>query len=143
MATTAEALFDFHADVANLPVITPPFPPFRLLSPPKASEVGDEQLLRVGWPAFGSTWTAKVVRIIPGLLTEDIQTKGPFRRWRHQHQFRDVARGRATLTDVVSFRLLPTVVGEFVEFYTVRPLLLTMFRYRHRRTRAILANHNV
>ena len=44
----------------------------------------------------------------------------------------------ARLTDTVSFRLLPTVVGEFVEYWTVRPALQLMFLWRHRKTRVLL-----
>ncbi len=138
---SAHELFEFHANVANLPAISPPFPPFRLLSEPKVAEVGDEQRFRVGWARFGSTWTARMGAVIPDRLTEDVLIRGPFRRWRHRHRFADSTVGKATLTDDVSFRLLPTPAGEFIEYFTVRPMLLLMFRFRHRRTSALLEHH--
>lgn len=141
MRTSASELFGFHANVANLPVITPPFPPFRLLSEPKQAEVGDVQEFRVGWKRAGSTWTARITRVVPGRLMEDTLVTGPFLRWRHQHRFADTGTGMARLTDVISFRLLPTSVGEFVEYFTVRPLIIGMFLYRHRKTRSILEHH--
>jgi ligand-binding SRPBCC domain-containing protein len=139
---TAHELFEFHADVANLPAITPPFPPFRLLGDPKRAEVGDRQVLRLGWDRLGVTWTAKVTRVVTDRLTEDVQEEGPFIAWRHQHQFADSGPGTAVLTDVVAFRLLPSPVGEFIEYFTVRPMLLGLFRYRHRKTRTLLEHHN-
>ncbi len=135
-------LFEFHANVANLPVITPPFPPFQLLSEARNASEGDEQRFRLGWEKLGSTWTARLTRVEPGSLMEDTLVTGPFSRWRHQHRFTDTGPGRARLTDVISFRLLPTPVGEFVEYLTVRPLLLAMFRYRHGKTRRLLEHHS-
>ena len=142
LPVTAHELFEFHANVANLLEITPPFPPFRLLGEPKRAEVGDTQLLRLGWDRLGVTWTARVTRVVTDRLTEDVQEEGPFIAWRHQHQFVDTDPGRARLTDVVAFRILPTWAGEFIEYFTVRPVLLGLFRYRHRKTRALLEHHN-
>lgn len=142
MRTSAKELFEFHANVANLPVITPPFPPFRLVSEPKHAEEGDAQEFRVGWDRLGSTWTARISRVVPGRLMEDTLVTGPFAKWRHQHRFVDTAPGHARLTDAISFRLLPTRAGEFVEFFTVRPMIIGMFRYRHWKTRRILENNN-
>ena len=41
MPGSAEALFELHMDARNLPKISPPFPPVRLLSEPKRSEEGE------------------------------------------------------------------------------------------------------
>ncbi len=134
---SADDLFEIHMDAANLAAISPPFPPFRLLTAPKRAEAGDLQVMRLGFGRLSVEWHARVSRIVPGRLLEDVQERGPFRKWRHQH--RCIAEGSGSrLTDAVSFRLLPTVVGEFVEYWTVRPLLVGMFAYRHRRTRALL-----
>lgn len=72
-------------------------------------------------------------------MMEDVQERGPFRKWRHQHRVHGEGDG-ARLTDVVSFRMLPTPVGEFLEYWLVRPMLIGMFAYRHRRTRALLTH---
>lgn len=134
---SVEDLFAFHMDATNLARISPPWPPFAVISSSIPPEVGDVQVFRVGpWP-LAQTWQARITRIVPGRLLEDTQESGPFLRWRHQH--RTVAEGRGSrLTDVVSFRLVPTPLGAFLEFYTARPLLLAMFAWRHRRTSALL-----
>ncbi len=132
-----EELFAFHLDPGNLARISPPWPPFVMVTPPKQTEAGDVQVFRIGRGPLARTWRARITRIEPGRLLEDTQESGPFRRWRHQHRVeRDGAGSR--LTDVVAFRLLPTPVGAFLEFWLVRPALLAMFAWRHRRTRALL-----
>jgi ligand-binding SRPBCC domain-containing protein len=134
----AERLFEFHADVANLGRISPPFPPFRLVAGGGApTREGDVQVFRLGWKRVGVTWEARITRVVEGRLIEDAQVRGPFRRWRHQHRFIPAADG-AVLEDAVAFRLLPTPVGELVEWLLVRPALLGMFWWRHRKTRALL-----
>jgi len=134
-----EALFAFHMDAKNLARISPPWPPFVMVSPPKPTEAGDVQVFRVGpWPV-ARTWQARITRLEPGRVIEDTQESGPFLRWRHQHRVSADGDG-SRLTDVVAFRLLPTVLGEYVEYLLVRPALWAMFTWRHWRTRQLLAN---
>ena len=140
--TSAYRLFEFHVDARNLPAITPAFPPFSLLTPPKRSEAGDRQRFRIGWERLGSTWEADVVRVVEGRLVEDVQVRGPFRRWRHRHEFADLGSNSALLRDTVSLRLIPTAAGKFAEYFLVRPLVVALFRYRHRKTRQAFTHHN-
>lgn len=141
LPVSASDLFEFHVDAGNLPVITPPFPPFKLLTAPGRSQAGDRQAFRLGWSRAGTTWDALISRVVDGRMVEDIQVRGPFRSWRHRHEFRDLPGGGAVLADTVQFRLLPTPVGKFLEFYAVRPFIFGLFRYRHRKTREFLSHH--
>ncbi|MGE0597974.1 MAG: SRPBCC family protein [Dehalococcoidia bacterium] len=134
-----EELFEFHMDANNLIAISPRIAPMRILSETKRAEVGDLQVMRVGPEPFASAWHARITRIVPGRMMEDGQERGPFRKWRHQHRVSPQGDG-ARLTDAVSFRMLPTPVGEFLEYWMIRPVLLGMFAYRHRKTRALLAH---
>lgn len=131
------SLFDFHLDVANLAGISPPLPHFELLSEPRTTEFGDEQVFRLSIGPFGTTWHARVSKLEQGRVLEDVQTSGPFIRWRHQHRVAEDGDG-SRLTDVVAFRALPTPVGEFVEYFLIRPGIYGMFVWRHRKTRALL-----
>ena len=134
-----ETLFGLHMDATNLPAISPSFPPVTLLSDPKRAEVGDLQVIRFGFARFCLTWHARVTQLVPGRLLEDVQERGPFLKWRHQHRVRE-APGGAEITDAVSFRLIPTPAGEMLEYFLVRPLLRGMFIVRHRKTRQFLAH---
>jgi len=137
---SAEVLFAFHMDPENLATISPAFPPMRVEAPDRPPVRGDLQTFVVGWNRCSIRWVARIERVAPDRLLEDVQEAGPFLRWRHQHLFATVPEG-ARLTDVVSFRLFPTLAGEFLEFWTVTPLLKAMFLYRHRRTRQIVLHH--
>ncbi|GIW12822.1 MAG: hypothetical protein KatS3mg062_0261 [Tepidiforma sp.] len=138
MPVSPQELFDFHADVRNLQAISPPLPPFRLVEGTSPTRAGDLQVFRLGWNRLGVDWYARITRVVPGQLIEDTQERGPFLRWRHQHRFLPGPDGSSWLEDVVGFRLLPTVAGEFVEWLVGRPMLLLMFRWRHWRTRRLV-----
>jgi ligand-binding SRPBCC domain-containing protein len=136
-----ETLFEFHMDAANLTAISPPFPPVRVEAPPGRPQPGDRQVMVIGWGRVAFRWVARIERVVEGSLLQDAQESGPFRRWQHRHRV-TAEPGGARLTDSVSFRLLPSPVGEFLEFWTVRPMLWGMFAFRHRRTRKLVVHHN-
>jgi len=134
----AAKLYSFHLDASNLGAISPPLPRFELQTEPKQSELGDEQRFRLSIGPLGTKWNARITQLRPVSLIEDTQQAGPFLRWRHQHRIS--ADGFASrLTDVVSFRLLPTRGGEILEYFLVRPGIVAMFAWRHWKTRSALA----
>lgn len=133
-----EELFELHCDVRNLGRFSLPGQTFRLTSEVKRSEMGDLQTFDVGLGPLTTRWVAEITMFDPPRLLEDVQVSGPFRRWRHQHQVSAEGDG-SRLTDVVAFRLLPTPLGELIEWLTVRPVMLGMFWFRHRRTQSLLA----
>ena len=64
----------------------------------------------------------------------DVQEKGPFAAWRHEHLFAD---GR--LVDRLAYEVpLATFGGRLVDAALVRPDLERMFAYRHAVTRKAL-----
>ena len=130
-------LFEFHLDMGNLARISPPLPRFELVRAADVTKVGDEQVFRLSLGPFGTTWHARISKVEANTMLEDVQTSGPFRRWRHQHRVTADGAG-SRLTDVVAFRAIPTPVGEFAEYLLIRPGIYAMFAWRHRRTRAIL-----
>lgn len=141
MPVAVSALAAFHLNAANLTAVSPRFPPFRVVSAVAPSRPGDLQRFRVGAGTLSFGWVARVMRVVPDSLLEDTQESGPFIRWRHQHRFAPDGRGGSILTDGVSFRLAPTVAGEFLEFLFVRPALLGLFALRHRNIRMRLSRN--
>lgn len=138
VAVSRQELFDFHAHVSNLARISPPFPRVRIEEPQEPTREGDLQRIVMEAGPLRRNWDARVSRVVPGSLIEDVQERGPFRRWRHQHRFEEAGPGRAVLTDAISFAVLPSPVGAFVEYVLVRPAVWLMLAWRHRKTRTFL-----
>ena len=101
-------VFEFFSRAANLERITPPWLGFRLLTASgleTRAGVSLEYRLRLhgiplGWTSLIEVWE-RDVRFV------DLQIRGPYRLWRHEHRFASVDDGAATrVQDRVDY-LLP------------------------------------
>lgn len=128
--------FALHADVRNLPLLTPP-PGARVLYAASPTQAGDVQVLALGprWAAI--RWVAHVTTFEPPRLMIDEQRRGPFKRFRHAHLV--VPDGDSSvLVDLVDFRLFGGPLGGILDRLLVAPVLQLTFAARHRRTVALL-----
>ncbi len=137
MRATPEALFAFHQDPDNLLRISPPLPRVRIGRANKPAREGDLQLLSLSAGPWSVSWEARITRVMEPALIVDEQEGGPFRCWRHRHRFSQDG-DQSRLTDEISFRLWPTIAGEFAEYWLVRPALVGMLWWRHRQTRRLV-----
>ncbi len=135
LAATPERVFWFHADVRNLPRLTPG--PMRVLAATVPAGEGSIQRLELGPRPFVLRWVARIVCFDPPRRVVDTQACGPFRFWRHTHQVAAVAAG-CVLIDTVEFRLFPGRAGALIDRFVVAPALRVLFAERHRRTRQLL-----
>lgn len=94
-----DAVFEFHADSANLARVLPPGVPLRSIGP---SRLGPDARLRFTFGPFAGQGIVRVWE--PPLRFIDEQTFGPFALWRHEHRFNEVG-GRTWVTDIVEFAL--------------------------------------
>ena len=94
-----DAVFEFHADSANLARVLPSLVPLRSIGP---SRLGRDARLRFTFGPFAGQGIVRVWE--PPLRFIDEQTFGPFALWRHEHRFNEIA-GRTWVTDIVEFAL--------------------------------------
>jgi ligand-binding SRPBCC domain-containing protein len=132
------AVFEFFSKPENLQEITPPWLGFRILTPlPMALQQGSTigYALRVrGIPV---RWLTEIERWDPPFQFVDVQTKGPYRLWRHTHRFveRD---GGTTILDSVEYALPFGILGRLVDRLWVARDLSRIFDYRAQRVRELL-----
>jgi len=136
LAAPVDRVFAFHADVRNLPRLTPG--PARIISAPVPTAEGDLQQIALGVPPLTLRWDARIVRFDPPRLVVDEQERGPFRAWRHTHAVIPLASG-ALLVDSVDFRFFPGRVGGMLDRLVAAPVLRLLFAVQHARTRRIFA----
>lgn len=125
-----ETVFAFHGREGALSLLTPLFPPVRVVSRSGGISKGARVELRVA----GMRWVAVHTAYQQNRLFVDEQVAGPFSRWIHRHEFEDL-RGKTRLTDRVEY-LLPG--GHYVNSlfgWVIRPGLMQMFSHRHRVTK--------
>lgn len=123
-------VFGFHEREDALPLLTPRFPPARVLSRRGGIEKGAEVVLQVG----PFRWVAKHTDYVRNKLFVDEQVSGPFAYWAHRHEFSDEA-GRTRLTDNVEFRIPGGTLANAIFGWMPKLGLAQMFAHRHRVTK--------
>lgn len=123
-----EPVFDFFADAGQLERITPPWVNFRVTTPmpieiQKGTLIDYRLRLRfvpIRWRTLISDWT-------PTSQFVDEQLKGPYRLWRHLHEFEECEEG-TLVRDSVEYRVPG---GKLIERLFVRRDLRRIFEYRY------------
>jgi uncharacterized protein (TIGR01777 family) len=123
-------VFAFFSDAANLAVLTPPWTDLRFLTaPPHATHEGlvIDYRLRLG--PFPMRWRTVIRTWDPPRRMVDVQTRGPYRLWWHEHRFE--ADGDGTrMEDRVWYRLPFGPLGRLAHRLVVGRLLRRIFGYR-------------
>ena len=101
-----EEVFDFFSRAENLQQLTPPWLHFRILSvAPQPVRRGTLIRYSLRWRVFPIRWTTEIIEWDPPHRFVDVQLKGPYKLWHHEHRF--IAEGNATrIQDEVQY-LLP------------------------------------
>ena len=133
-------VFEFFARAENLERITPPWLRFRILTPlPIEMKQGAtiEYSLRLRGIRLG--WLTEIERWNPPVEFIDVQTKGPYRLWRHTHRFSEVD-GGTSIVDTVHYALPFGPLGQLAHRLQVARDLSGIFDYRARRAQTLLFN---
>ncbi len=114
-----------------------------VIAAPASLAVGEQAVLRLPLvdlpgirelPFLRTLFVAEHTRYERGVLFEDTMRTGPFKRWRHEHQFLPWPTG-TLLRDQVHYELPLSLLSELAQPIMAR-LLRTMFARRHEITRA-------
>jgi ligand-binding SRPBCC domain-containing protein len=125
-----DEVFAFFADATRLEDLTPPWLHFHVLTPPPIhmheGTLIDYRLRVHGLPM---RWQSRISVWDPPYQFVDEQTRGPYRLWRHAHQF-EVCGSGTLCRDIVEYR---APGGWLVDRVFVRADLRKIFSYRQRR----------
>jgi ligand-binding SRPBCC domain-containing protein len=128
-----DEVFAFFSDAYNLEALTPPQLHFHILTPcPIAMHAGtliDYRLKLFGIPF---SWQTQIDEFEPGRRFVDRQLRGPYRLWRHVHEFTAVDNG-TLMIDEVDYELPWGPLGTLAHLLLVRRTLDKIFDYRRDR----------
>jgi ligand-binding SRPBCC domain-containing protein len=133
-----QAVWDFHMDPRNLARVTPHGSWVRVVTPEPRLELNAEITVEI-----------KLMHLVPVKMTNriivfdplkqfvDVQVRGPFYHFRHEHRFREVEGGGCRLTDTVELEsrgFLGRMMDSTIAKHEVEHLL----KVRHQKTAEML-----
>jgi ligand-binding SRPBCC domain-containing protein len=133
------ALFRFHLDTRNAPLISPDAARFLSIIGKFPVTKGTRVVLRVrqGPIPFAQTWRICIAELVPDHLVVDAAKRSPFTYWRHEHRFSPLPGGGTRMTDHITYALPFGPVGRLVDRMIGHRQFVAMFDERHRKTKAL------
>ncbi len=125
-----DEVFEFFAKAANLQQLTPAWLHFRILEvEPSPVRKGTRIRYSLRWRIFPIHWTTEIVEWEPPHRFVDVQLKGPYKLWHHEHRF--AAEGSGTrISDEVQYLLPFGALGSIAHSLKVKKDVETIFAYR-------------
>lgn len=133
-----EETFAFFSDTKNLGTITPDWLHFEILTPAPITMCAGAQIayqLRLGW--FPLRWLTEIRVWTPPHRFVDVQLRGPYKLWEHEHTFEAVPEG-TLMRDVVRYALPLGPIGWLAHFAFVKADLNRIFQYRQKKIASLL-----
>jgi ligand-binding SRPBCC domain-containing protein len=128
-----EDLFPFFADAPNLEELTPPWLHFRIVRQPERICAGTRIDYRLRLHGILLRWQSEITVWEPPFRFVDVQTRGPYRAWIHEHSF-EPRDGGTLMRDYVQYAVTG---GPLVRRLLVAPDLDRIFGYRRSRLEAL------
>ena len=128
-----ESAWRFFSTAENLPLITPPWLRFTTAME-KPVTLGPDAVLdyRIRWMGVPIRWRTRIIDWSPPRQFIDLQVRGPYALWHHQHRFEPSSGGGTVCFDRVIYQLPVPLVRRVVHSLVVRKQLLEIFRFRRR-----------
>ena len=147
IAAPLEKVWAFYQDPRGaLPVLSPPEMEATVESADEPVREGSQVVIRMKQGKRAIRWVGRIVEHRPPHPVAfgeearfvDVQESGPFKSWRHEHEFEAVDSRSTRTVDRVTYRLPLGPLGWLLDALVVRKKLKQMFRYRHERTKQLL-----
>ena len=133
VGTSITKVWDFYTQIRHLELITPPSIGLKIIHC-SSPYIKDGHLVTISGKMilFDRKWTSKIT-ISRLHQYVDEMTHGPFKKWRHTHNFEEVEGGLTLVSDKVEFEL-PNYLGGRLMEGLVKRNLQKIFDYRRLQT---------
>lgn len=129
----------FFSTADNLPRITPPWLKFTVTTPGPI-EIKLDSILdyTIAWKGLPMRWRTRIIDFSPPRQFIDLQIRGPYALWHHQHTFDPKpdggggSGGGVICSDRVIYKIPVGPIGRVMHAVLVRNQLLDIFRYRRK-----------
>jgi uncharacterized protein (TIGR01777 family) len=127
----AEFAYAWHEHDSAFNRLSPAWESTRMLRTDGLRE-GGRAVIALPAPVGTLKWHAEHFNVVPGKEFSDRQLQGPFKCWRHRHEFEAVSEQNSLLHDRVQYELPLSPLSDIFAGWFVRQKLSAMFAYRHK-----------
>jgi len=128
--TDLDKIFRFHLDPKNLKLVSTPNMNIKIVEYKSPLIKDSEVKIRFNiLPFIPIEWNLVIEDLITNELIIDLQTKGPFKFWRHKHHFKKLFDGTVVITDEIEYDL--NFFGKIFH-PIIKWKLKQMFNYRYK-----------
>jgi len=127
---TPKSLFNFFSSPLNLGGLTPQWMNFQILDIPKQISEGSIIKYRIGLGPFKLSWTTIIVSWNPNKSFIDLQERGPYSFWWHEHILNQKTTNSLVMIDRVIYRIPGGIFGRLIHRLFIKKTLLRIFRFR-------------
>ena len=144
LPASPQAVWSFVSDCRHMNHVIPPFVSFRILSTPPdqappALAPGVTYSYRLRLHRVGVFWRTRITEVDRPRRFVDVQEKGPYASFQHEHTFHPADGGTLT-RDLVRYRPPGGPLAAAVDRLYVAPSLRRLFEHRHRRLAQLFAD---
>lgn len=124
--------WNFFSSPANLDAITPADMGFTIISKHHGEKMYAGQIIEykvspvLKIPMY---WMTEITHIEDKRYFIDVQVKGPYSLWHHQHHFKEIE-GGVEMTDIVHYKNPLGFIGELANTFFVKRQLKNIFKFR-------------
>ena len=130
-----EHVYRFCTNVSNLPRVFPKEVKVELVRQPELPlKQGADIVLRFHRAGLAYPWESVVTALEPCVFFEDLQTRGPMKRWISRHAFEETPRG-TRIHHAIDYEFHFGMIGRFCGLMILDGLLRRIFRDVHHATK--------
>lgn len=139
-----EQAWDFFSNPANLHIITPDDMGFKVISKYQEEKMYSGQIIEYKVkPLFNISlyWQTEILEVKDKEFFVDIQRKGPYKMWRHEHYFKEIE-GGVEMTDIIRYQNPFGVLGMIANRLFIKRKLAGIFEYRRKKVEELFGAWN-
>jgi ligand-binding SRPBCC domain-containing protein len=133
-------VFNFFSRAENLEELTPPWLNFKILkAEPQPVQQGTVIHYSLRLHGIPLRWTSEIVEWEPPHRFVDLQLRGPYKLWRHEHRF-EARDGGTLISDTIHLSLPLGFLGQLAYKIKVHSDVQEIFSFREVKIRSIFGS---
>ena len=127
-----EQVWDFISSPANLKHITPPYMGFDVMTPNLPEKMYEGMIIRYNVSPLAGIkmeWVTEITHIKDLEFFVDMQQKGPYKFWHHQHHLKEID-GGVLMHDIVNYEPPYYFIGQIANKIIINKKLNEIFDFR-------------